>query len=332
MGNRAYLLNTSILTSDMTKLDGEDEDGGFLFADVAETGFKIPVPWLRCFRPADLQTVLVELDEPGTYFKALLPCTTVQQAVDNLQRSAPIFFELAGDAKIGQEYLDIAIKEVRALPRPYLTMSLLEVVFGNIPGKYIEDLVTALGDDARAIECLKSLSFIQSDAVAYPPDVLQAVSANYDHDRMNIATALSTGIYQLVSSDDANATERRPVAHAPNTLVGMLDEINLLLTGKLDHVGYPICTLELSRMQQMPNGLKLVLIFDTEAQRLDVVENYSMQQAFNGGFEPRFQALATSYEFDWMGYLISSKEKIASQFRGDREKWKLVTPPQARFQ
>lgn len=331
MGNCAYLLNTSILTSDMTMLDGEDEDGGSLFADVAETAYKIPVPWLRCFRPEDLKTVMVELDEPGTYFKALLPCTTVQQAIDNLQRSAPIFIQLAGDDKIGQAYLDRAIEEVRALPRPYLTMSVLEVVFGNIPDEYIEDLVTALGDDACAIECLKSLSLIESDAVAYPPDVHQAVSGNYDHDRMDTATALSTGMYQPESTDDANATEQRPAAGAPNTLAGMLDEINLLLTGKLDHFGYPICTLELSRMQQMPNGLKLVLMFDTEAQRIDVVENSVMQQAFNGGFEARFQALAKEYDFDWMGYLISSKEKIGNQFRGDWEKWKLVTPPQASF-
>ncbi len=320
MANRAYLLNTSILTSDVAFL----EQGGSLYTEVAETAYKIPVPWLRCFRAEDLQTVLVELDEPGSCFKALLPCTTVQQAIDNLRRSAPVFIALAGDDKIGRAFLDRAIEEVRALPLPYLTMSVLEVVFGNAPDDYIDDLVTALGDDARAIDCLKCLSFIESDVVAYPPDVHQAVSANYDHDRMGKAAALSTGMYL-----PDGAEPRR--ARAPDTLAGMLDEIDLLLTGSLDHFGYPRCSLELSRMQQLPNGLKLVMMFDTEARRLAVVENPAMQQAFNGGFEPRFQALAQACGFDWMGYLIGSKEAVKHQFRGDWDKWKLATTPQASF-
>ena len=332
MANRAYLLNTSILTSDTAFLEAElDEEGSGFYTPVAEAAYKIPVPWLRCFRPADLRTVMVGLDEPGSCFKALLPRTTVQQAIDNLQRSASIFIQLAGDDKVGRAFLDRAIEEVRALPLPYLTMSVLEVVFGNIPDDYIADLVTALGDDARAIDCLKCLSFIESDAVAYPPDVHQSVSANYDHDRMGKATALSMGMYQADSTDDADGTEQKRAARAPATLAGMLDEINLLLTGSLDHFGYPICSLELSRMQQLPNGLKLVMMFETEAQRIAVVENPAMQQAFNGGFEPRFQALAQAYDFDWMGYLISSNEAIKHQFRGNSDQWKLVTTPQARF-
>lgn len=332
MANRAYLLNTSILTSDTAVLEAElDDEGGSLYTPVAEAAYKIPVPWVRCLRPEDLQTVMVELDEPGSFFKALLPCTTVPQAIDNLQRSVPIFIQLAGDDKIGRAFLERAVEEVRALPLPYITMSVLEVVFGNIPDDYIADLVTALGDDARAIDCLKSLSFIESDAVAYPPDVHQSVSANYDYDRMNNATALSTGMYQPDSTEDANGTGQKRAARAPDTLAGMLDEIYLLLTGNLDHFGYPICSLELSRMQQLPNGLKLVLMFDTEAQRIAVVENPAMRQAFNGGFDPRFQALAQAYDFDWMGYLISSKETIKHQFRGNWDKWKLMTTPQGSF-
>ena len=56
MANRAYLLNTQFAISDPQLLQKKLSEPGNDYAEVAEAAYKIPIPWLCCFRQADLQT------------------------------------------------------------------------------------------------------------------------------------------------------------------------------------------------------------------------------------------------------------------------------------
>ena len=109
MANRAILLNTPFLTSDPWLLEGKLKEPGTDFMEVAEAAYKIPVPWLLCFQPEDIRPVNVPLetdaDAPARAIEVGLPCTSVRQALKNMEQALPIFAAIAGHSKIGKPVL-----------------------------------------------------------------------------------------------------------------------------------------------------------------------------------------------------------------------------------
>jgi hypothetical protein len=137
MANRASLINSKALANSIYALYREPGDRfDPAFIEVATDGRGIPLPWLCCFRPANLRPMVVtagdddeEADAPdevtGRYN---VPCATLAQAVSNLEASLPLFQALAEDPQEGRKRWEVAVQQVRALPLPNLTLSILELV------------------------------------------------------------------------------------------------------------------------------------------------------------------------------------------------------------
>ncbi len=60
MSNRAILLNTEILSCDRRELEKARRTLGASYVEIGQAANRIPVPWLCCFRTADLHPVEVE--------------------------------------------------------------------------------------------------------------------------------------------------------------------------------------------------------------------------------------------------------------------------------
>lgn len=134
MANRAYLLNTPILTGDPYFLQEALLQGPQAnYAEIAALSYRVSLPWLCCFRGAQLTEVHVQLeywwekngpDELVVY----LPCIDVTTARNNLSASLEIFQEMAGDAVVGEDYWQRACNGLAELPLPYLAMDPIEVL------------------------------------------------------------------------------------------------------------------------------------------------------------------------------------------------------------
>jgi hypothetical protein len=89
MANRASLPNTSFLTSDPALLNERLKEPGNDYVEVASASYKVPIPWLCCFRQEDIRAVKVPMEE-GEDQEAGLPCTSVAQALLNLEAALPL--------------------------------------------------------------------------------------------------------------------------------------------------------------------------------------------------------------------------------------------------
>ena len=143
MANRAYLWNTNVLSNNMFAL-GSTEDGvDIRRVIVAEAVYRVPVPWMCCFRTLDLQIFAPtradmfgddEADDGlAIAYERLVPCTTVAEAHRNLAASWPLFAAIALDSNEDPEddardkWQD-ALDALKTLPFPYLTVAIYEVV------------------------------------------------------------------------------------------------------------------------------------------------------------------------------------------------------------
>ena len=161
MANRASLINSKALTNSIYALyrePGNRLDPAFI--EVATDRLGIPLPWFCCFRPANLRPMVVtageeddEADAPdevtGRYS---VPCASLAQAAANLEASLPLFEALASSPQEGRTRWQAAVQQVRALPLPNLTLSILELVQTD------EDhasFLAALAGDESAIPHLK---------------------------------------------------------------------------------------------------------------------------------------------------------------------------------
>lgn len=193
MANRSYLYNTLLLSSDVDQLFEKLEDPGNDFAQIAEGAYRLPIPWLCCFRQDDIRTIAVSyVDRQGEdkTLQIAVPCTTVEQARKNLEQSLPVFEQIAGDPALGKEFLDTAIKGLQNLPLPYLTMAVIEVFFGNDPEEESRKLTLALGGGPEAITAMKDLALYDDSQPPYPLAALYGDHPSEDETRLRNTVAL----------------------------------------------------------------------------------------------------------------------------------------------
>ncbi len=331
MTNRASLLNTAFLTSDEEVLEDLLARPGNHYAEVAFASYRLPVPWLRCFRQSDLRPVTVKFGRADEYdfdddvghghasalpsqVQLSLPCTTVAQAIANLECSLPLFVQIGGDAQIAQDYLDSAIAGLKSLPLPFLTLSAKELILGGDVQRYMANLKAAMGDGEDAIPALKALSCAEDGALAYPLDVLRSVSSNHERKRMANALALDAGIVhpgifswhdargEIVDIDPAaNPAPPRP----PNTLGGIADDITRLLKAELD--GGCVRIEFLRREPGKKQSMQLVVLCPNAARLKSIQAHAPALDACNA----RLKALADGYGFEWTGWSAVSKDALA---------------------
>ena len=138
MANRAYLLNAKTLTSNPYELYRAQSDDKYdpHYIEVAEYSYGIPLPWLCCFRPAQLRPVEFRAadlyhepkDPDARVGPILLPSATRDEAVANLEAALPLFQEFASSKREARGLWKEAVKQVRALPLDYVTLSVMEIL------------------------------------------------------------------------------------------------------------------------------------------------------------------------------------------------------------
>lgn len=172
MANRSYIWNTATPDANpWNHLDGLNQ--GIEFVEIADASNRIPVPWLCCFRGAELDKVSIPLEPHDNGFEPEplifeLPWIEVSTAQKNLQGSLHIFQELTGDLLLGEGYWDYACRGLVDFPLPYLVLNPIDVFFMNDPLEEAEKFARCLREPSGSMELIKHLSFFNEYFPAFP--------------------------------------------------------------------------------------------------------------------------------------------------------------------
>ncbi|MFZ6770699.1 hypothetical protein ACO0LM_26890 [Undibacterium sp. Di26W] len=331
MANRTHLLNTPILTSDPYLLAARLSEPGTDYLEVAEAVYKIPVPWLLCFRREDFLPVTVQFDEDEegdapAGVEVFFPVTSVEKALENMTQSLPIFEAIAGDAKLGKMFWQNAMITLRGLPLPYLCINPIEVMFMGDHAPYMESMFAAMGRDDIAVRNLMDLSAYEPGVRPYPPDVLYNVATkaddSYDENRLQNCVALDIGYssFWIKSTGEQRAHYEELVSFidepdvSPNfrTLKNELTEIaKARVKSVMLHLGFA------QKDEASPERLKLLICPETEADCNLLSNEKSFKEILDGHFCNSFKKLCQEYGFSWAGYVIRSEESVKKRFTGD---------------
>jgi hypothetical protein len=122
--NADYKINSLVLRSDVGRRVGRVDV-------IGELRDMVPLPWLACFKAADLVECDIELtDADGSKRtdKLLLPCAPIETALINLIRSRPFFERLTGEKMLAGEYWQRAVNELKRYRRPYLAIEYADLL------------------------------------------------------------------------------------------------------------------------------------------------------------------------------------------------------------
>jgi hypothetical protein len=161
MSNRSYLLNTPSLTGDPYFLQEALAQGPKAnYAEIAEVSYRVSLPWLCCFRGAQLTEVHVPLEYWGEQQEpdelvVYLPSIDVHTARHNLSASLDIFQEMAGDAVIGKGYWQCACDGLAELPLPYLAMNPIEVLLMEDVSEVADKFSACFKSQSPSLDLLK---------------------------------------------------------------------------------------------------------------------------------------------------------------------------------
>jgi len=332
MANRTYLLNTAFPTSDPDLLEAKLSEPGNDFVEVAEAAYKIPVPWLLCFQPEDIRPVRIPVEEGEDFesgdaaaggVEVGLPCTSVKRALKNMEQALPVFESIAGDAKLGKMFWQVAMSHLQGLPLPHLTMNPIEVMFMDDPIPYAQLIRAAIGGGKTAIEGLIDLSCYEKGVLPYPPDVLYAVTGR-DHNeaRMQNSVALDIGYANFWHDSAGTEGAQRPgiplainsPAAAPN-LRTLLEEVETLARAKAKSASAHLSFAP--RMASQSEQLKMLLSAGTDAECDALVKDMSLRRILDGSMHTKLNMLCQSYGFSWVGYVFRSDESVKRRFKGD---------------
>ena len=327
MANRAILLNTPFLTSDPWLLEGKLKEPGTDFMEVAEAAYKIPVPWLLCFRSEDIRPVNVPLetdaDAPARAIEVGLPCTSVRQALKNMEQALPIFTAIAGNSKIGKLFWQNAMTYLQAMPLRYLALNPIEVMFMADHAPYEQLMRTAMSGDSAAIEALVELSCYQKGVQPFPPDVLYAVAGGDRRDPRNencVALDIGYGSFWHDAAD-SEGKERPdlplPVASpavAPN-LRTLSDEVEALAKSLTKSAKVNLSFAPKTKTQG--EQLKMLLSADTDAECGTLLNDKPLRTKLEGPIHTALASVCRDYGFSWVGYVVRSDESVKRRFTGD---------------
>jgi hypothetical protein len=199
MANRAYLLNTDILTSDPQVLQAGLSRGNE-YVEIAEAAYRIPLPWLCCFRNAPLYNVSVSMesdliDGQAEPFVIELPCVEVATAKHNLELSLSIFQEVAGDPNVGEDYWKLACDGLADLPLPYLTLNPIDVLFMGDHAEESAALAACIRSPLPSASLMKRISGFEEGFSAFSAkDFYSRPLKELDHQaRLSCSRALDSG-------------------------------------------------------------------------------------------------------------------------------------------
>lgn len=323
MSNDANLYNTSFLTSDPYLLSEKSQQPGNDYLIIANAAYKIPVPWLLCFRPEDMQLVKIPMDEDDEdqgFIEARMPCTTVERALQKMEQSLPVFEAITGETKMAAMFWQMAVSCLKSLPLPYLALNAFEVMFMDEPEPYEEAILAALGDDEAAIENMKELSCYDDSVKPFPPDVLYGAST-MDRDDARLQNCVALDVSYGSSWIQPRGTEKRPKLPlpansiaAPN-LKSVMDEVTKLAKEK---AGTARTSLTILPQQSAEHTqLKMLISAATDAECTALLQDTGFREQLDGTLLLQLQQVCREYGFEWLGYVVRSEESVKKRFTGD---------------
>lgn len=215
MSQRHYLLNTTLPTSDLQALRQGVNAGTAQVVEVAECVYTIPLPWLACFRQADLRPCVVEMAADSVEIMA--PVVDVPTAIANLEGALPLFEAFTGEQVFARAYWQSALDELKTLPLPYLTLNISEMLMNMAEEDLIAHLSAALGRNAEALAVVKQ-HFAEYDdkALPYPLDAFYANAGITDQGRIRNTVAMNMAITSgMAWTRQVPRVEKAPTKPAP---------------------------------------------------------------------------------------------------------------------
>ena len=319
MANRGYLLNTSVLTSDFYELARRRNEPGVQCEEVAESAYRIPIPWSCCFQPEDLRMVTMEYDEDdgkppeGCPAQIALPCTTVVKAIENLKQALPVFVQLAGNERYGREYWQDALDTLEALTLPYLTMNPVEVIFTSDPMADAKALAESLGGRPEAVPAMIQLSGYVEGEPTYPIDILYNIPGPNLHEPSNDnSVALNLGGSGASLGPAAERLEQMPLRAIDRQMQALLKK-----HGYTARSHYGFTPLMAGRNQQ----LKCALFTDTVLQADLICHDQALREELDGPIYLALRKTCKSYGLDWLGFVFIATEAIKRDHKGKYDVW-----------
>lgn len=120
MGSFAYLINSDVPGNGASRstLKGKPH------AVIEGPRTLVPLPWVCCFRSADLAPSKAG---PGPGLR--LPATSVKAAIENLNASLPRYERMVKDVAVAREYWQQAVDALKALPHPYIALDVSDLAY-----------------------------------------------------------------------------------------------------------------------------------------------------------------------------------------------------------
>jgi hypothetical protein len=125
-----YLLNADYPITSLVLRSNAGRPAGKVDV-IGELRDMVPLPWLACFKAADLVACDIELtDDDGSTRtdRLLLPCTPIESALINLIRSRPFFERLTNEKVLAGEYWQRAVDQLKRYKRPYLAIDYADLL------------------------------------------------------------------------------------------------------------------------------------------------------------------------------------------------------------
>jgi len=309
LANRGYLINSSTRTSDPAELERLREHPGHVDGDIAESANRLLIPWFLCFRKPDLRPVHCD------FVQLQLPCTTVEQAVRNLEQSLPVFEAIARDLALARPYWELSCTLLRRLPLPYLTMDPIEVLqLGRAaPEVLAAHIVGALSGDFAAIPHLKFLSGYDDSAPPYPLEVLYSVPAgNKDRRRVWNASVLDGGfqpnfkyvIWRKAKDVAAPAAPPPP----PESVFGELRGVRDVLKGWIQARVPSAPGADLGLWPGAVEQLQVAIYAGSDADARHLEGNADLRRQLDDLARTHLEPWCRKWGFGWKGFRFSSPE------------------------
>ena len=281
----------------------------YVYGEVAEGANRLPLPWLLCFRPGDLRPV------GGDWVPLKLPCTTVEQAVRNLESSLPVFEAIAGDAALARPYWKLACAMLRRLPQPYLTMEPRELfqLSPDPPQLLTERMAGAFAGDLSAVPHLKHLTGYAEGVPPYPIDVLYAMPGGQrNEERTWNASILDGGFqpnFQYVRwATGPKATAPPAPPPAPMTVFGDLYGVPRLLEAWIKKEDPNSAGVELGLWPGNPEKLRLDIYARTGDDLKRLEANAPLRQRLGEFAQQHLVPWCKRHGLAWDGHRIAVPE------------------------
>ncbi|MBI3439902.1 MAG: hypothetical protein HY054_14845 [Proteobacteria bacterium] len=195
MSNRAILINAPVFTSDPNRLQEALDQEGREYVEIAESAYRIPIPWLCCFRKDDLRPFSAKsysLDGTEERVALVAPCADIAAAKRNLTQSLSIFAAVAGDSEIARGYWEAAMAGLEDLPFPYLCIDPTDILFMEDLDEGLATFSGCFAGSLDALPSMKRLNFFEEGVVPYSQaDLYSKLPEQLDDPaRVNNAAAL----------------------------------------------------------------------------------------------------------------------------------------------